>query len=52
MLTLGASPRVFVATEPIEMRGAFDVLGGHLRRLYADPFDVAPLGGGLFLLFG
>lgn len=46
MLTLGASPRVFVATEPIDMRGSFDALAGHVRRLHADPLD-----GGLYLFF-
>ena len=46
MLSLGAGPRVFVATEPVDMRGSFDALAGHVRRLPADPLD-----GGLYLFF-
>ena len=46
MLTLGIPPRVFVATEPVDMRGSFDALAGHVRRLHADPLD-----GGLYLFF-
>lgn len=41
MLTLGAGPRVFVATAPVDMRGSFDALAGHVRRLHADPLDGA-----------
>lgn len=33
MLTLGRSLRVFVATEPVDMRGSFDALAGQVRRL-------------------
>jgi transposase len=30
---------VFVALEPVDMRGSFDALAGHVRRLLADPLD-------------
>lgn len=39
MLTLPPNTRVFVAVEPIDMRGSFDALAGHVRRLRADPLD-------------
>ena len=39
MLTLGANTRVFVALDPVDMRGSFDALAGHVRRLPADPLD-------------
>ena len=39
MLTLGPHTRVFVAVEPVDMRGSFDALAGHVRRLHADPLD-------------
>lgn len=39
MLNLGANTRVFVALEPVDMRGSFDALAGHVRRLPADPLD-------------
>ena len=31
--------RVFVALDPVDMRGSFDALAGHVRRLHADPLD-------------
>lgn len=37
MLTLPPSVRVFVALEPIDMRGSFDALAGAVRRLELDP---------------
>ena len=46
MLTLGAGTRVFVAVEPVDMRGSFDALAGHVRRLHADPLD-----GHVYLFF-
>ena len=46
MLTLPASTRVFVAVEPIDMRGSFDALAGGVRRLGLDPQD-----GHLYLFF-
>lgn len=39
MLTLGTTTRVFVAIEPVDMRGSFDALAGHVRRLHGDPLD-------------
>lgn len=39
MLTLPSSVRVFLAIEPIDMRGSFDALAGHVRRLDLDPQD-------------
>lgn len=37
MLTLLPSVRVFLAVEPVDMRGSFDALSGHVRRLGLDP---------------
>lgn len=39
MLTPGPNTRVFVALDPVDMRGSFDALAGHVRRLHADPLD-------------
>lgn len=39
MLSLPCTVRVFVATEPIDMRGSFDSLAGAVRRLGLDPVD-------------
>lgn len=39
MLTPGPNTRVFVALQPVDMRGSFDALAGHVRRLHADPLD-------------
>lgn len=39
MLTLPPNTRIFVAVEPVDMRGSFDALAGHVRRLLADPLD-------------
>lgn len=39
MLSVGPNTRVFVALEPVDMRGSFDALAGHVRRLRADPLD-------------
>lgn len=39
MLTLGTTTRVFVAVEPVDLRGSFDALAGHVRRLHGDPLD-------------
>lgn len=39
MLTLPPTVRVFVALEPIDMRGSFDALAGAVRRLGLDPVD-------------
>jgi transposase len=37
VLTLPPSVRVFVAVEPLDMRGSFDALAGAVRRLGLDP---------------
>ena len=39
MLTLPSPVRVFIAVEPVDMRGSFDALGGQVRRLAMDPQD-------------
>jgi transposase len=39
MLSLPPSGRVFVAVEPIDMRGSFDAIAGAVRRLGLDPVD-------------
>jgi len=39
VLTLAPSVRVFVATEPVDMRGSFDALAGIVRKLGLDPLD-------------
>ena len=39
MLSLPPTVRVFVAVEPIDMRGSFDALAGAVRRLALDPVD-------------
>jgi transposase len=39
MLSWPSSVRVFVASEPVDMRGSFDALAGAVRRLGLDPVD-------------
>lgn len=39
MLTLPPSVRVFLATEPVDMRGSFDALAGRVRALGMEPSD-------------
>ncbi len=39
MLSLAPTVRVFVAVEPLDMRGSFDALAGAVRRLGLDPID-------------
>lgn len=39
MLNLGPNTRIFVGLEPVDMRGSFDALAGHVRRLHANPLD-------------
>ncbi len=39
MLSLGPAVRVFVAVEPVDMRGSFDALAGAVRRLGLDPVN-------------
>jgi transposase len=46
VLTLPRHVRVFVATEPFNMRGSFDAMAGGVRRLGLEPVD-----GNLYLFF-
>jgi transposase len=46
MLSLPPTVRVFVAVEPVDMRGSFDALAGAVRRLGLNPVD-----GHLYLFF-
>ncbi|HNX52085.1 MAG TPA: IS66 family insertion sequence element accessory protein TnpB [Thermoanaerobaculaceae bacterium] len=39
MLSLPPAVRVFVAVQPVDMRGSFDALAGAVRRLQLDPVD-------------
>lgn len=39
MLSIGPNTRIYVALNPVDMRGSFDALAGHVRRLHADPLD-------------
>jgi transposase len=39
VLSLPPAVRVFVAIEPLDMRGSFDALAGAVRRLGLDPVD-------------
>lgn len=39
MLSLPPSLRVFVAVDPLDMRGSFDAIAGAVRRLELDPVD-------------
>jgi transposase len=39
VLSFGPTVRVFVAVEPIDMRGSFDALAGAVRRMGLDPVD-------------
>lgn len=39
MLSLAPTVRVFIAVEPVDMRGSFDALAGAVRRLGLDPVD-------------
>ena len=39
MLSLAPTVRVFVAVEPLDMRGSFDALAGAVRRLGLNPVD-------------
>jgi transposase len=39
VLSLAPTVRVFVAVEPVDMRGSFDALAGAVRRLGLDPVD-------------
>lgn len=39
MLSLPATVRIFVALDPVDLRGSFDALAGHVRRQRGDPLD-------------
>ena len=39
MLSPGPNTRVFIGLDPVDMRGSFDALAGHVRRLHEDPLD-------------
>jgi transposase len=39
VLSLPPTVRVFVAVEPIDMRGSFDAIAGAVRRIGLDPVD-------------
>ena len=39
MLSPGPTTRIFVGLDPVDMRGSFDALAGHVRRLHRDPLD-------------
>ena len=39
MLSVGPNTRIFVGLDPVDMRGSFDALAGHIRRLRQDPMD-------------
>lgn len=39
MLNFGPNTRIFVALDPVDMRGSFNALAGHVRRLNGDPKD-------------
>ena len=39
MLSFSPAVRVFIAVEPLDMRGSFDALAGAVRRLGLDPVD-------------
>jgi transposase len=46
VLSLPAQLRVFVATTPVDLRGSFDALAGHVRRMGLEPTD-----GHLYVFF-
>jgi transposase len=46
VLSVGPTTRVFVARDPVDMRGSFDALAGCVRALGLDPLD-----GHLYVFF-
>lgn len=46
MLSLPPNARVFVALDPIDMRGSFDAIAGRVRGMGSDPLD-----GALYVFF-
>jgi len=41
VLSVAPQARVFLALDPVDMRGSFDALAGRVRRLGLDPLDGA-----------
>jgi transposase len=39
VLTLASNTRIFVVLDPVDLRGSFDALAGHVRRVKSDPLD-------------
>jgi transposase len=39
VLNLPPTVRIFLALDPVDLRGSFDALSGHTRRLGGDPLD-------------
>lgn len=39
MLSFPPTVRIFVAVDPVDLRGSFDALAGHVRRQHGDPLD-------------
>ena len=39
MLSPCPTTRIFVGLDPVDMRGSFDALAGHVRRLHREPLD-------------
>lgn len=39
MLNLPPTVRIFVLVDPVDLRGSFDALAGHVRRNGGDPLD-------------
>ena len=39
MLTPSSNTRIFIGLDPVDMRGSFDALAGHVRRLHHEPLD-------------
>jgi transposase len=46
VLSFPPAVRIFVAIDPVDLRGSFDALAGHVRRQRGDPLD-----GHLYVFF-